>query len=151
MRETRTVEKIFQYWHRQRSTFSCAFWFFSCVRTEQTPLEKERKKEATREREREREREKKREKERRERESPSTKNTTTKAPLFAERKNTEKRLSSLSTHHGEPRSGGNLERVTREKRERGAFLIVCGCVFSLFFLSKRSARKVRERFYSFPK
>jgi FtsZ-interacting cell division protein YlmF len=85
MRETRTVEKIFQYWHRQRSTFSCAFWFFSCVRTEQTPLEKERKKKQQ-EREREREREKKREKERRERERPSTKNTTTTAPLFAEKK-----------------------------------------------------------------
>ena len=148
MRETRTVEKIFQYWHRQRSTFSCAFWFFSCVRTEQTPLEKERKKKQQ-EREREREREKKREKERRERERPSTKNTTTTAPLFAEKK--KHRKLCLSTHHGEPRSGGNLERVTREKRERGAFLIVCSCVFSLFFLSKRSARKVRERFYSFPK
>ena len=148
MRETRTVEKIFQYWHRQRSTFSCAFWFFSCVRTEQTPLEKERKKEATRHK-REREREKKREKARRA--SFNRKHNHKSAPLFAERKNTEKRLSSLSTHHGEPRSGGNLERVTREKRERGAFLIVCGCVFSLFFLSERSARKVRERFCSFPK
>ena len=113
-----------------------------------TTLEKERKKEATRHK-REREREKKREKERRERERPSTKNTTTTAPLFAEKK--KHRKLCLSTHHGEPRSGGNLERVTREKRERGAFLIVCSCVFSLFFLSKRSARKVRERFYSFPK
>ena len=58
---------------------------------------------------------------------------------------------SLNTSNGEPGSGGNLERVTREKRERGAFLIVReGCVFSLFFLSdKRSARKVRERFCSF--
>ena len=113
-----------------------------------TTLEKERKKEATRHK-REREREKKREKARRA--SFNRKHNHKSAPLFAERKNTEKRLSSLSTHHGEPRSGGNLERVTREKRERGAFLIVCSCVFSLFFLSERSARKVRERFYSFPK
>ena len=113
-----------------------------------TTLEKERKKEATRHK-REREREKKREKARRA--SFNRKHNHKSAPLFAERKNTEKRLSSLSTHHGEPRSGGNLERVTREKRERGAFLIVrVGCVFSLFFLSdKRSARKVRERFCSF--
>ena len=44
------------------------------------------------------------------------------------------RKDSLLSHHGEPRSGGNLERVTREERERGAFLIVCS-VFSLFFLS----------------
>ena len=62
-----------------------------------------------------------------------------------------KKTLSLNTSNGEPGSGGNLERVTREKRERGAFLIVCGCVFSLFFLSERSARKVRERFCSFPK
>ena len=69
---------------------------------------------------------------------------------FLQREKTQKTLS-LNTSNGEPRSGGNLERVTREKRERGAFLIVrVGCVFSLFFLSdKRSARKVRERFCSF--
>ena len=149
MRETRTVEKIFQYWHRQRSTFSCAFWFFSCVRTEQTPLEKERKKKQQ-ERERTREREKERERTKRTRASFNQKhnhNSTT----FCREKKTQNRKLCLSTHHGEPRSGGNLERVTREKRERGAFLIVCSCVFSLFFLSKRSARKVRERFYSFPK
>jgi len=121
-----------------------------CHRTEQT-TRKRKKERSNRDRENERERKRDMRKNLRERESPSTKNTTTKAPLFAERKNTEKRLSSLSTHHGEPRSGGNLERVTREKRERGAFLIVCGCVFSLFFLSERSARKVRERFCSFPK
>ena len=62
----------------------------------------------------------------------------THSPLFkAERKHKRKELVSLSlsTHHGEPRSGGNLERVTREERERGAFLIVCCGVFlSLFFL-----------------
>ena len=55
------------------------------------------------------------------------------------------RKDSLLSHHGEPRSGGNLERVTREERERGAFLIVCCGVFSLPFLSlllsERSARK----------
>ena len=97
-----------------------------------TTLEKERKKEATRHK-REREREKKREKARRA--SFNRKHNHKSAPLFAERKNTEKRLSSLSTHHGEPRSGGNLERVTREKRERGAFLIVRVVVFSLFSFS----------------
>ena len=149
MRETRTVEKIFQYWHRQRSTFSCEFWFFSCVRTEQTTLEKERKKEATRERENERKR--KRERKNEENERVLQPKTQPQQHHFLQRKKTQNRKLCLSTHHGEPRSGGNLERVTREKRERGAFLIVCSCVFSLFFLSKRSARKVRERFYSFPK
>jgi hypothetical protein len=51
-----------------------------------------------------------------------------------QRKKTQKTLS-LNTSNGEPRSGGNLERVTREKRERGAFLIVRVVVFSLFSFS----------------
>ena len=51
-----------------------------------------------------------------------------------EKKHREKTLS-LNTSNGEPRSGGNLERVTREKRERGAFLIVRVVVFSLFSFS----------------
>ena len=99
-------------------------------------------------------REKKRTKERertRERvDEEGKKQPQTHSPLFkAERKHKRKELVSLSlslsTHHGEPRSGGNLERVTREERERGAFLIVCCGVFSLPFLSlllsERSARK----------
>ena len=107
---------------------------------------KERKKQQ--ERERTREREKERERTKRTRASFNQKHNHNSTTFCREKKH---RKLCLSTHHGEPRSGGNLERVTREKRERGAFLIVCSCVFSLFFLSKRSARKVRERFYSFPK
>ena len=101
-------------------------------------------------RERENERERKRERKNEENESVLQPKTQPQQHHFLQRKKKHRKLC-LSTHHGEPRSGGNLERVTREKRERGAFLIVCSCVFSLFFLSKRSARKVRERFYSFPK
>ena len=57
-----------------------------------------------------------------------------KSTTFCREKKTQKTLS-LNTSNGEPRSGGNLERVTREKRERGAFLIVRVVVFSLFSFS----------------
>ena len=126
---------------------SFGFFLFLVSETEQT-TQRKRKKEAT-EQQMTRERENERENERVEGKKQPKKHNH-KSTTFC-REKTQKRLSSLSTHHGEPRSGGNLERVTREKRERGAFLIVCGCVFSLFFLSERSARKVRERFCSFPK
>ena len=98
-----------------------------------------KKKERSNKRERENERERKRErKNEKTRESFNQKHNHKKAPLFAERKkNTEK--TCLSTHHGEPRSGGNLERVTREKRERGAFSIVVS-VFFLFSFSLKEAR-----------
>ena len=94
MRETRTVEKIFQYWHRQRSTFSCAFWFFSCVRTEgQTKLEKERKKKQQ-ERERDNERERKRERKNEENESVLQPKTQPQQHHFLQRKkNTENFVS----------------------------------------------------------
>jgi len=79
LRETRTVEKIFQYLLAQterRSTFSSReFWFFSCVTGQNRQHEKERKKEATDDRENERERKRDMRKNLRERESPSTKNT----------------------------------------------------------------------------
>mgnify|MGYP005703516377 CR=1 FL=1 len=133
----------------EKHFFLCVLVFFLCQDRTDTTW-KRKKEEATRERERKREREKERERTKRTRASFNQKhnhNSTT----FCREKKTQNRKLCLSTHHGEPRSGGNLERVTREKRERGAFLIVCvGCVFSLFFLSdKRSARKVRERFCSF--
>jgi hypothetical protein len=71
--------------------------FFCCVTGQNRQHEKERKKEATDDRENERERKRDMRKNLRERESPSTKNTrTTKAPLFAEKKNTRKLC--LSTH-----------------------------------------------------
>jgi hypothetical protein len=57
-----------------------------------------------------------------------------KSTTFCREKKHTKTLS-LNTSNGEPRSGGNLERVTREKRERGAFLIVRLVVFSLFSFS----------------
>lgn len=105
-----------------------------CHRTEQTTLEKERKKEATRERERTRE--KKREKElERTRESFNQKHLNRKSTTFCSREKKTQKTLSLNTSNGEPRSGGNLERVTREKRERGACLIVRVVVFSLFSFS----------------
>ena len=64
----------------------------------------------------------------------TTKKTQPQKHHFLQRKKTQKTLS-LNTSNGEPRSGGNLERVTREKRERGAFLIVRVVVFSLFSFS----------------
>ena len=126
------------YWHRRqrRSTFSCAF-FFSWVseRTEQTT--RKRKKERSNKRERERTREKKRhEKElERTRESFNQKHMNHKSTTFCSREKKTQKTLSLNTSNGEPRSGGNLERVTREKRERGACLIVCVVVFSLFSFS----------------
>jgi hypothetical protein len=99
--------------------------------TEQT-TQRKRKKEAT-EQQMTRERENERENERVEGKKQPKKHNH-KSTTFC-REKTQKRLSSLSTHHGEPRSGGNLERVTREKRERGAFLIVRVVVFSLFSFS----------------
>jgi glycogen debranching enzyme len=126
---------------------------FSWCQEEQTTRTKKKERKKQQERERERTREKKRhEKElERTRESFNQKHLNHKSTTFCSREKKTQKTLSLNTSNGEPRSGGNLERVTREKRERGAFLIVCSCVFSLFFLSKRSARKVRERFYSFPK
>ena len=131
----------------RKALFLVSFGFFLVSGQNRQHLKKkERKKQQ--ERERTREREKERERTKRTRESFNQKHNHKSTTFCREKKH---RKLCLSTHHGEPRSGGNLERVTREKRERGAFLIVCSCVFSLFFLSKRSARKVRERFYSFPK
>ena len=125
---TQTEEKHF---------FSCVLVFFFLVseRTEQTT--RKRKKERSNEREREREREKKRhEKELRPRESFNQKHRNHKSTTFCSgEKKTQKKTLSLNTSNGEPRSGGNLERVTREKRERGAFLIVRVVVFSLFSFS----------------
>ena len=122
------------YWNRQRrSTFSRAF-FFSWCQEEQTT--RKRKKERSNKRERERTREKKREKElERTRESFNQKHMNHKSTTFCSREKKTQKTLSLNTSNGEPRSGGNLERVTREKRERGAFLIVCVVVFSLFSFS----------------
>ena len=125
------------YWHRRqrRSTFSRAFFFSWCQKGQNRQHEKERKKEAT-ERERERTREKKREKElERTRESFNQKHLNRKSTTFCSREKKTQKTLSLNTSNGEPRSGGNLERVTREKRERGACLIVCVVVFSLFSFS----------------
>ena len=58
-----------------------------------------------------------------------------KSTTFCSREKKTQKTLSLNTSNGEPRSGGNLERVTREKRERGACLIVCVVVFSLFSFS----------------
>lgn len=104
-------------------------------RTEQTT--RKRKKERSNKREREkRTREKKREKElERTRESFNQKHLNHKSTTFCSREKKTQKTLSLNTSNGEPRSGGNLERVTREKRERGACLIVCVVVFSLFSFS----------------
>jgi len=105
-------------------------------RTEQTT--RKRKKERSNKRERENERERKRERKNlRERESPSfnQKHLNRKSTTFCSREKKTQKTLSLNTSNGEPRSGGNLERVTREKRERGACLIVCVVVFSLFSFS----------------
>jgi len=110
------------------------FFFLVSERTEQTT--RKRKKERKRERERERTREKKREKElERTRESFNQKHLNRKSTTFCSREKKTQKTLSLNTSNGEPRSGGNLERVTREKRERGACLIVCVVVFSLFSFS----------------
>ena len=121
------------YWNRQRrSTFSRAFWFFSSwwQKGQNRQHEKERKKEATREREKKREKELERT-----RESFNQKHLNHKSTTFCSREKKTQKTLSLNTSNGEPRSGGNLERVTREKRERGACLIVCVVVFSLFSFS----------------
>ena len=68
---------------------------------------------------------------------------------FLQRKKTQKTLS-LNTSNGEPRSGGNLERVTREKRERGAFLIVRVVVFSLFSFSLMKEARAKSAKDSVP-
>lgn len=141
MKETRTVEKIFQYvlleQTEEKHFFSCVLVFFFLVseRTEQTT--RKRKKERSNKREREkRTREKKREKElERTRESFNQKHLNHKSTTFCSREKKTQKTLSLNTSNGEPRSGGNLERVTREKRERGACLIVCVVVFSLFSFS----------------
>ena len=142
MKETRTVEKIFQYvlleQTEEKHFFSCVLVFFFLVseRTEQTT--RKRKKERSNKRERENERERKRERKNlRERESPSfnQKHLNRKSTTFCSREKKTQKTLSLNTSNGEPRSGGNLERVTREKRERGACLIVCVVVFSLFSFS----------------
>jgi hypothetical protein len=140
MKETRTVEKIFQYvlleQTEEKHFFSCVLVFFLVSeRTEQTT--RKRKKERSNKREREkRTREKKREKElERTRESFNQKHLNHKSTTFCSREKKTQKTLSLNTSNGEPRSGGNLERVTREKRERGACLIVCVVVFSLFSFS----------------
>ena len=141
MKETRTVEKIFQYvlleQTEEKHFFSCVLVFFLVSeRTEQTT--RKRKKERSNKRERENERERKRERKNlRERESPSfnQKHLNRKSTTFCSREKKTQKTLSLNTSNGEPRSGGNLERVTREKRERGACLIVCVVVFSLFSFS----------------
>ena len=109
---------------------------FSWCQEEQTTRTKKKERKKQQERERERTREKKRhEKElERTRESFNQKHLNHKSTTFCREKKTQKTLS-LNTSNGEPRSGGNLERVTREKRERGACLIVCVVVFSLFSFS----------------
>lgn len=132
----------------EKHFFSCVFFFLVSGRTDNTW---KRKKERSNKRERENERERKRERKNlRERESPSTKNTwTTKAPLFAEKKNTENFVSQ----HIKWRAQKRRQSWESYKGKTGTgcvFNCLCGCVFSLFFLSdKRSARKVRERFCSF--
>lgn len=98
--------------------------FFCCVTGQNRQHEKERKKEATDDRENERTRE-----------SFNQKHTNHKSTTFCREKKHREKTLSLNTSNGEPRSGGNLERVTREKRERGAFLIVRVVVFSLFSFS----------------
>ena len=142
MKETRTVEKIFQYEYvllaqtEEKHFFSCVLVFFLVSeRTEQTT--RKRKKERSNKREREkRTREKKREKElERTRESFNQKHLNRKSTTFCSREKKTQKTLSLNTSNGEPRSGGNLERVTREKRERGACLIVRVVVFSLFSFS----------------
>ena len=114
---------------------SFGFFFLGVTeRTEQTT--RKRKKERSNKRERERTREKKREKElERTRESFNQKHLNRKSTTFCSREKKTQKTLSLNTSNGEPRSGGNLERVTREKRERGACLIVRSCVFSLFSFS----------------
>ena len=111
-------------------------FFFLGVRKDRTDNTKKKERKKQQERERERTREKKRhEKElERTRESFNQKHLNHKSTTFCREKKTQKTLS-LNTSNGEPRSGGNLERVTREKRERGACLIVCVVVFSLFSFS----------------
>ena len=140
MRETRTVEKIFQYVLLAQKTeekhfFLCVFFFLG-VRKDRTDNTKKKERKKQQERERERTREKKREKElERTRESFNQKHMNHKSTTFCSREKKTQKTLSLNTSNGEPRSGGNLERVTREKRERGAFLIVCVVVFSLFSFS----------------
>jgi hypothetical protein len=109
---------------------------FSWCQEEQTTRTKKKERKKQQERERERTREKKREKElERTRESFNQKHLNHKSTTFCSREKKTQKTLSLNTSNGEPRSGGNLERVTREKRERGACLIVCVVVFSLFSFS----------------
>lgn len=110
---------------------------FSWCQEEQTTRTKKKERKKQQERERERTREKKRhEKElERTRESFNQKHMNHKSTTFCREKKHREKTLSLNTSNGEPRSGGNLERVTREKRERGACLIVCVVVFSLFSFS----------------
>ena len=113
------------------------FGFFLGVRKDRTDNTKKKERKKQQERERTNEREKKREKElERTRESFNQKHLNHKSTTFCSReKKTQTKTLSLNTSNGEPRSGGNLERVTREKRERGACLIVRVVVFSLFSFS----------------
>ena len=116
-----------------------SFGFFLLgVRKDRTDNTKKKERKKQQERERENERERKRERKNlRERESPSfnQKHLNRKSTTFCSREKKTQKTLSLNTSNGEPRSGGNLERVTREKRERGACLIVCVVVFSLFSFS----------------
>ena len=105
-----------------------------------TTTRKKRKKQPQRENLRERTRE-------RESETP-TKNTFIKGQREKHRKDSSLSLSHHS-HHGEPRSGGNLERVTREERERGAFtrLLLLFSLFSFSFtLSLKEVRRAKSVF-----
>jgi hypothetical protein len=103
-------------------------------RTDNTK-KKERKKQQERERERTREKKRHEKELERTRESFNQKHLNHKSTTFCSREKKTQKTLSLNTSNGEPRSGGNLERVTREKRERGACLIVCVVVFSLFSFS----------------
>ena len=122
---------------RGEALFLVSFVFFLLgVRKDRTDNTKKKERKKQRERERERTREKKREKElERTRESFNQKHLNRKSTTFCSREKKTQKTLSLNTSNGEPRSGGNLERVTREKRERGACLIVCVVVFSLFSFS----------------
>ena len=126
--------------------------FFSwCQKGQNRQHEKERKKEATRERERTNEREKERERtwENERVLQPKTLEPQKHHFLQQRKKNTENFVSQ----HIKWRAQKRRQSWESYKGKTGTgcvFNCLCGCVFSLFFLSdKRSARKVRERFCSF--
>ena len=121
---------------RGEALFLVSFGFFLLgVRKDRTDNTKKKERKKQQERERTREREKERERTRENERVLQPKTHEPQKHHFLQRKKTQKKTLSLNTSNGEPRSGGNLERVTREKRERGACLIVCVVVFSLFSFS----------------